>query len=99
MENPCKDYSIDIDVYPRFTHPMEQPYIQAIKNAYPDWILQYGPYCPGKAGCLTYGIFKDNVNLLVSVRDETYLIDSAEEFIKCDDGIWRCKSNIQNSVT
>lgn len=67
-------YIDDIKVWKKFRAPMERLHVEAIRKAYPDWTLESGPYCPGKAGCLTYRIEKNGVKKFVHVSDVGYNI-------------------------
>lgn len=77
-------YYIDgIKCWKKFRAPQERAYAEAIRRAYPDWKLVAGPYCPGKAGCLTYKIEKDGKYKMVHARDGDYAISEDEERWGC----------------
>lgn len=72
-------YDGDIKFYKPFCSPQEKPYVEAIQKAFPDYTMESGPYCPGKAWHLTYRIVKDGKYKVVHVRDIDYVVSTDED--------------------
>jgi hypothetical protein len=67
-------YEEEIYVYPPGEYPLEQPYVEAIKKAFPGYKVG-GIYCPGKPGCVTYSIHKGDEKKIVHVHQSDLSVE------------------------